>query len=700
MNKCEICPAGKYSEAFPFRFCSSCEQGRFWHPTAAAEDDLPAACLQCAVGRFTHSLGTSECRTCPRGLTAANEGQTECERCPHGTYANSVAASECISCLSRMTTVFNGAQSESECICAQGYYLAMAGTCTDCPEGMTCAQDSKESVLRTLSANTTGEFPRLKPGYWSSGSDPLSVYLCWDVNACPGDRPNTCGSNMEGLACGLCKEGYYRDGKKCRDCTGADESPFSYPVLQVCFGPFLVFALYWMVRDSSEDWKSWRNEFGTLCLLLLATYQIIGLVVATDIEWPEELSSTLWPWYYLLEPPDMLRLQCSEYRYYRNRLLVKTTSPLLLLGIFLVAYAIFFLVGMVFSSVRKSRETDSGAGGADGLDIILSLAPLDLNVLGGLFLSVLFVFYISLCFTSLQLFMCYDHPNGERSLRFGPEVACKSGSGSDYEGMLLEAILAIIFYIALMMVGFGYIVLIAPRHFHQISFRTRWNFLFRRFKPDCWWWSPLLMLRALLLVLALVLSVEGTRQVYWMFCMILLYVSLLVIFFPWRHRTGNLTDVFCSFIILFFCALGGTYGKRFGWLDDSIARTAAATTFSPLPVVVALTCWVLWTALTPRVQQRTKAEQSKLASDARASFTKVVALDKAASHAFIQGLSEQDRDTLRATCALIVAELLGHQPGKAGLKWRLVHQEQRSGAHKWAPGAQGTADKPSQDITL
>jgi len=509
---------------------------------------------------------------------------------------------------------------------------------------------------------------------------------------------------MEGVACGLCKDGYYRDGKKCLECTVTDESPFNYPLLQVIFGPFIVFALYWLARDSQEDWKNWRNELGSLCILLLMAYQMVGLVVATAIDWPEEISSALWPWYYLVEVPDMLRLQCSEYRFFRNRLLVKTTAPLLLLGVFLVAYVVFLLVGMVFSAIRTSRsEKGSEAGGGGFLDVILSLAPLDINVMGGLFLAVLWVFYISLCFISLQLFMCYDHPNGERSLRFGPEVSCDSGSSDDWEGMLTEAILSIIFYIVGMIIGFIYIVAIAPRHFQDTDFRTRWNFLFRRFKPDCWWWSPVLMFRALLMVLTLTLSMEGLRQVYWMFCVLLLYGALLVTFFPWRHRTANLIDAFCCGIVLFFCALGATFGKRPGWLDDSLARTAAAITFSPLPAVVVLSAWVLWTTFAQRVQKRTKVEQSKLASDARASFTKVVALDKAASHAFVQSLSEQDRDTFRGTCAVIVAELLGHQPGKAGLKWRLVHQEQRSGAHKWAPqspASQGSDKSPAADITL
>lgn len=698
MNLCEICPSGKQSSTSGTVVCESCPTGRYWSVTDTSNASLPAICEHCPMGRFTFTLGTTECRQCPRGYAAGEKGQTQCKRCLHGSYASSVGSATCQQCLDHQTTVFNGAESVNECICGEGTYLKLDGTCARCPRTMFCAPNSKESILMSFASNLTVssnlQYPRLLAGYWASVTDPFSVYLCWDENACPGGPPGTCGPQMEGVACGLCKEGYFRDGKKCAECTGADESPFNYPLIQVIFGPFVVFALYWLVRDSREDWKGWRNEFGTQCFLLLVSYQMVGLVVASTIDWPEEITSALWPWHYLVDVPDMLRLQCSEYRYFRNRLLVKTTAPLFLLGVFILTYIICFLIGLPCKRMRESRDQDRPRSGGS----CLNLAPLDGNSLTGLFFGVLYTFYMCLCFVALQLFMCYEHPNGERSLRYGPEVSCESGNSSDWDGMLTEAILSIIFYIVLMIVGFGWIVGMAPRHFHEEKFRTRWNFLFRRFKPDCWWWSPLLMLRALLLCLTLALSQEGSRQVYWMFCVLLLYGAVLVIFFPWRHRTANLSDALSIGVVLFFCALGSTYGRRHDWLDESISRTAAAVTFSPLPVVVVLCCWVFWKALSPTSIKKRKAEVSKLANDARISFTKVVALEKPASQAFIQGLSEQDRDTLRNTCAIIVAELLGHQPGKVGLKWRLVHQDERGGASHWTPhNSAEKAPEPGED---
>lgn len=167
--------------------------------------------------------------------------------------------------------------------------------------------------------------------------------------------------------------------------------------------------------------------------------------------------------------------------------------------------------------------------------------------------------------------------------------------------------------------------------------------------------------------------------------MIFAYVAALVIWFPWRHRSANLFDLLICCFLLFFCGLSCPFSQLHdGWINDSIADFATVVTFSPIVLVVVLVIWVAWRRLDSRSAQAQQAKRAAITAGCRAVFTKFIGLQRESSQAFVHDLSARDLDVLRDACGVIVAELLGHQPGDVGLPWRLVHQEQKSGALTWS----------------
>lgn len=182
---------------------------------------------------------------------------------------------------------------------------------------------------------------------------------------------------------------------------------------------------------------------------------------------------------------------------------------------------------------------------------------------------------------------------------------------------------------------------------------------------------------------------------YYAFSFLLFYAALLAICFPWRHRSANLFDLLVTSLLLFFCALGASYARRHHWLDESLANFSAVMTFSPLVVLPVLLGMVFWRKFVPSTLKARTAKKRELAAECRKTFEKFVGLEKAASQAFVLGLSGQDRDVLRIACSTIVAELSGSQPGSAGLCWRIVHQEHKLGARQWSPASAAPSEEPA-----
>ncbi|CAK9021819.1 unnamed protein product [Durusdinium trenchii] len=243
--RCVLCAPGTWSESW---------EGTF-------------VCKACPAGKVNQFHGQTECVPCEAGHFAAKEGLTECKACDLGYYANSTGMSECFACsddpnqTNFFTTrkeveqgannskriQFQGAPSEDFCSCREGYHLSEMNRCEKCSEGASCTGRGEVTVA---------------PGFWSSQSEPNSVFRCYgNPHACPGGRPGTCASGRFHIRCGRCLQGTrqvgfdHPDSGACMECSGGDYALLLVPILALVLCAVIAYAMV-NVKCSSDEPRS------------------------------------------------------------------------------------------------------------------------------------------------------------------------------------------------------------------------------------------------------------------------------------------------------------------------------------------------------------------------------------------------------------------------------------------------------------
>lgn len=173
--------------------------------------------MQCAAGTYREEAGT------------------RCSPCDKGTYQPMVGQDACTGCVSPMTTVTVGSDTQELCICPKGtfrpcrddtgalrpecrcdasLYTQNAGRCLECPEGMECAEGSDEQFLpcsvEEVANSTRFPYPKPEEGYFVLVERPTYVFRCIDELSCPGEKAEHCGDGLQGVACGACAAGFYK----------------------------------------------------------------------------------------------------------------------------------------------------------------------------------------------------------------------------------------------------------------------------------------------------------------------------------------------------------------------------------------------------------------------------------------------------------------------------------------------------------
>merc|ERR1719456_1332093 len=173
----------------------------------------------------------------------------------------------------------------------------------------------------------------------------------------------------------------------------------------------------------------------------------------------------------------MLRLDCiddsSLYRGFKDNYMVKVMQPLLLLAVFAIIYGIGLGLAWLGVCMRRSggKWLDSSYKSC-GMVRFTRGDPkyaMDPTAMFSNYMAILQAFYISLCFISLQLFMCYEHPNGKDTLTFGPNVECNS---ADWQRMIGEALMILIPFVGGAAAALIFAAMVAPKFFAHKHFRT------------------------------------------------------------------------------------------------------------------------------------------------------------------------------------------------------------------------------------
>jgi len=192
----------------------------------------------------------------------------------------------------------------------------------------------------------------------------------------------------------------------------------------------------------------------------------------------------------------------------------------------------------------------------------------------------MYIFYLMLVNKSFELFRCTSLPDGHSYMDVAPSERCYDGTWKNY---LPVAILAIIIYAVGLPVFFFYQTF---RHRHNLmdsTFRTRFGYIYSRYKTKYFWWFVLEMARKFGIILALVFfTANPANQVVFFFVVCITYMALQVFFLPCKLSTSNILEILLNYVIVSMIFFGAVFYT--GHLPTDLPLTVVAV----LWVVIAL----------------------------------------------------------------------------------------------------------------
>jgi len=251
----------------------------------------------------------------------------------------------------------------------------------------------------------------------------------------------------------------------------------------------------------------------------------------------------------------------------------------------------------------------------------------------------------------VSLWHCYEHPDGTSSSMYdAPHILCGSASWRDLVAMAIVACLIFcVGFLALVC----YAVYVAPIQMASAAFRTRWRFLFVRFRPSTWWWGMLLMIRGLWFCLSTTIFDMGFRQLLWVQVMLVTYVLSCCGMLPWRSMAVSALDICTHMALIMLCSI---------FVAHTTTETSGFVTFVLLfsgPMVFAGVLMIFLT--TQHFARHTKSEIWELRAEQLRQVLQ--AASRAENLGYILSrIPLADLTVIVLAKQLLQAEVLGHQP--------------------------------------
>merc|ERR1719326_29043 len=535
-RKCSNCTAGFAAVAGQAQ-CTVCEKGTF---AAKASE----TCSQCEINSVSGMKGAGKCDRCPAGMFAATKGSTQCEQCSAGKFRTfDPPLAQCVTCPTGMTTAFMAATKSDDCKCAKCSYLEAGGMdggnfqCLSCPSAMSCPFGSKYDNFAKYTEGSELVIPLVDRGYFSLPSDPLSVYLCQGEGlACPGGPPKSCSGGHIGLVCAHCPDGETSeidgDVRQCNECSG---SFAAIPTIFIVVGIIGIVVVYrfanqdLLVNVSAASFDCWAIGFG----ILITANQV--LAITSFFPWPRNILDFLKGLGLVLASTDAVSYDC----------MLSSDPNLLYMPRILAPFVCVFLTFLLFSASKVLPPSSKWT-----LDKTI-------NTLG----QILQVFYIAIAAIIVVPLQCYEHPNGEKSLQYYPQVLCWQ---SDHVPLLMMGLLVAVFFVIPFTAWcvWGTFAIVNPNSGVTDSRRlTQLRFLLFRFRPDCWWWNNVRAARQLLLAFTPALSLSDDLphiQAAFMVTVLVGYIAAHCAYWPFKLQIFNNLELAVCLLLIQVILAGGT----------------------------------------------------------------------------------------------------------------------------------------------
>jgi hypothetical protein len=162
--------------------------------------------------------------------------------------------------------------------------------------------------------------------------------------------------------------------------------------------------------------------------------------------------------------------------------------------------------------------------------------------------------YVFLCKQAVAYLVVSEHPAAPSTLSEYSDIIYMS---DEHLSMAWLAALVILFYVVGIFACIAYAVVRAPARSSDPNFRSRWKFIFIRWRPHKWYWGLPLLLRNLCIALVpVVISSNAMHQVAAFTIVVSVYMLAEAQCLPWVSSTNNYVSVGMS-LLMILIAIGG-----------------------------------------------------------------------------------------------------------------------------------------------
>lgn len=590
---CTDCAVGKYAEAPGATVCLPCPPGRAGNIVRArgiltcercqpgrysSQLDGNTECNICSAGSYQNEVGGTGCYQCAPGMYMSDPGSTECKRCASGNYTEEHGALQCRMCPQGFTSE-PGSFKIAECKCAEGKFK-LGEACVECRQGFSCPGG--------FSYNSTGDDTTvdLMEGYMSLNTDPLNAFVCQGRRkVCPGLRKpflnmngtdivpwdQVCPTGRISQSCAWCPDDWYKTENGCNEC-GAGDLPGM--IMAVPCGVALLCLLHvWWNRTIVKE----RVDLKALvvCGNLYFLYcQILGVFESVAINWKPPFSDFLWFASYMRMRLDFLKVSCgirvSPTREYMMRALVPLLGMCSLYMVYAVVWCIRRLTKVEFPPWAN----------------VFVKGVYYVNTTGSIYM----LFSSGMALTAFLPFQCNTNPNGMLTNNEWPLVTC-SIEDEDWVSMVTFSVVAIAIYV-LLFPGIGLIQVArhqsAPMTDHY--FFLKYKFLFANFEAHARFFAVVIMARNIgVAATSAFLQTDTFFQVTAMMSVMIGYLAVECMWWPWSHRFLNYIDAVGSFSLFVIMAIGA------GFIEGEV-QTQSLENLLLLIMIVLGSCFFIFTS--------------------------------------------------------------------------------------------------------
>jgi hypothetical protein len=347
-------------------------------------------------------------------------------------------------------------------------------------------------------------------------------------NDCGTECFTGCASSRDGgyRGCAACKEGWYStDSGKCKECDGLSGALLPLWILfNLGVVPFIYYFCNTPITSAVSRMAVVSVSFG----LFLNMMQVLGMFAHI------RLNFSLSPFTEIMQAVQLfnfdfqiLRAECLFSYSPTASYMIQVLSPA-----FYIAWA---CVCHVISRAVAPRHLKW-----DKLKTFNTICT---------FFQAFFTPFVA---TTTYPFRCVTNPNGMLSMIWYPDVLCNFDD-SEWPVMFVFGLLFLIVYgIGFMSLQFWAVWKGPEYSFKSKDFLFAFRFIFFRFRPDRWYWGPMMLMRGIVIAMipALFADTPGLQIVLFIFT---LTISLVMTarYWPWKNTMLNRTDLMIHMGLIF-----------------------------------------------------------------------------------------------------------------------------------------------------